>query len=176
MSAGERNEADRVVAEVLAAERDWAWTARSRGESGPAKLCLAAVAAIEAAARRAQVAHCDDELGLYSRRLVDELQARLAEWERRENDEDGYGSSCFYRVIDKLRQGTSERRGEMTDADSDRGDAKAGDLLIEAISAGDRQAVASTLDRGVSVHQADSLGRSRCSSPPATARPTSSLC
>ena len=116
MNAGERNEADRIVAKILAAEREWAWTARGRGKSGAAKLCLAAAAAIEAAARRAQLAHCDDDFGLYSRRLVDELQARLSEWERRESDEDGYGSSCFYRVIDKVRHGMREKKGEMTDA------------------------------------------------------------
>jgi ankyrin repeat protein len=120
---------------------------------------LAAVAAIEASAQGVRVAYRDDELGLYSRRLIDKFRARLSEWESRENDEDGYGSSCFHRVIGKLQQVTGERNGGMTRADSDRGDAEAGDRLIAAISAGDRPAVGSMLDRGVSAHQADSFGQ-----------------
>ena len=94
MSARERTEMDRLLGDVMAAEREWGWAARHRGESQAGKLCLAALARVEDAIRRAQAG-----IGDYSHRLLTELRNCLAIWEVQERDEDGYGSSAIHRVI-----------------------------------------------------------------------------
>ncbi len=94
MGAQDHNEIDRRIGEILAAEREWAWKARERGDSRAGKLCLAAIATIEAAMRRVQEIPRD-----YPYRLVAALNECLAAWEGRPDDEDGYGSSSIHKVL-----------------------------------------------------------------------------
>jgi len=93
-----RSELVAGIAGVLREERRYAKKLLERGDLGSAKLALAAIAEIEAGLREA----ANGDAATYSERLGEILRERRSDYLGLWNDDDGIGTSTFYRVMEMI--------------------------------------------------------------------------